>query len=243
MGIRTVFGFAAITRMTMRRAVRTVLILVSAVLAIAFLLHLVSCAKREASKELCCSNIFQIGYLLRVYQEQHGVLPLVSGCDNQDPVPHSWRVSILPRPLCDMSSSYDYREPWDSPKNKGQRPPRDCDRLYHCPDVPESHINKYTDYVAITGRNAIWSRLSDKSTCHIDAAMKSKILLIELPRSDVFWHEPRDMTVDEAIGKFREFKECRRHGQLHFLTAGMEIKQMSSIRDEAEFAKMLKAEE
>ena len=70
-----------------------------------------------------------------------------------------------------------------------------------------------------------------------------KILLIEIPNSDIPWTEPRDVTFDEALDLYRKFdgfSGVGHRGGLHYVTSANHVHQFSEIRSVEEFAEMLK---
>ena len=76
-------------------------------------------------------------------------------------------------------------------------------------------------------------------------ADKDKILLMELPSSDIKWTEPRDIAVDEAVKIYRDWKDGRnRMGFRHlsYITLSGKYHDIVSIPNEETFRKMLTVE-
>ena len=58
-----------------------------------------------------------------------------------------------------------------------------------------------TNYVAVTGPGTVWSADHNTQLDDITDGPENTILLIEITDSDIHWMEPRDITLEEAIGK------------------------------------------
>lgn len=131
---------------------------------------------------------------------------------------------------------------------------------YACPSDKNALDRGLTNYVAIVGANTLWPGKSGckpktgfvfslaentfgakESISPASVDEKDKILLIELPNSDIQWLEPRDITVEQAIELYRErkrgrYSSCRTH--LHYITLSGKNGDISSIPDEETFRNM-----
>jgi hypothetical protein len=188
----------------------------------------------------CFENNFEIAYLLNVYKQEHGNLPPIVINDNHDNPMHSWRVIVIPNHLFDKKYFYNFNEPWNSPINKTVQPPDDYRSLYNCPNNKQSVDNHFTDYVAITGERSVWDKILTAKANTNESELNNKIIIIEIPKSDIYWSEPRDITVDKAIRLFPEMKKLCSH--LHYITADLKVKHISSIKDKEEFLRMITIE-
>lgn len=129
------------------------------------------------------------------YYSAYGVLP--PPLIEKGGYKHSWRVLILP--FCEyrgLYEQYSMSEPWNSPCNRSLLKPMPT---IYCSPTLTNRDRTTTNYVfivrshvralaAATGKHKVGSELRG-----------TKILLIELPDSDIPWTEPRDLTIGEAL--------------------------------------------
>ena len=123
-------------------------------------------------------------------------VPPVFVADKNGRPMHSWRVLILPFLGYEaLYRKYDFREPWDSPKNRtlsAEMPieyqsgfARDCP----APTTP---------YLAVVGKATAWP--GEKATKRSDFTNpRYTVLVVEAANSDIDWMEPRDMPFDQAM--------------------------------------------
>lgn len=155
---------------------------------------------REAARQMqCMNNLKQIGLALQVYNSCHGRFPPTCTFDKVGHPMHSWRLLILPFIECSpIYDYYDFREPWDSAKN------RRClgDRIYAytCPDDETAHAEGSTiaSYLAVVGRAA--TQPSDDNSNHGNHSPPKQtdgtFLLVETTNSGIQWAEPKDIALD-----------------------------------------------
>jgi hypothetical protein len=154
----------------------------------------------------------------------------------------SWRVLVLIPTDADLGR-YDLRRAWNDPHNKPfiLAP---CGQSYLCPSESDSDSAGRTSYLAVVGKGTVWS---DVRLGHIhspDKDVPNKIVVIEVPRSGVYWTEPRDLSADEAIELFRMedgFKDRRHRRGLHYLTADGKVHSFDQLRSVEEFAALIRA--
>ena len=169
--------------------------------------------------------IFIVG-ALRSYLETHGHLPPVAIRD-RDGVPiHSWRVLILPQlELSEVYARYDFNEPWDGPNNR--RLIDDIpDTTYGCKAL--GFKKGKSNYVAVKGPGTVWPDDGPFSTIPGDRTSSGKwwrtVWLLKLPRSDINWSQPKDLTVAEAISYIHGSKSSpwKRPSELYGITGGVD---------------------
>lgn len=217
-------------------------------------------AQEAARRTQCRGDLPWLRSCLRNYVDAFGTLPpAVIRDDNGRPM-HSWRVLLMdhnrrsPWGYDDDATQPKYRfdEPWDSPNN------RKLESTYHqvfaCESDPGSHEFRRANYVAVVGENTLWPPTGPRDFGDLEnphAQYAEKILLIELPDSDIHWMEPRDITFDEAISLFSAPNglKATRHIRttslwdppqgLYYITYGGRCKSMQTIRDATHFAELL----
>ena len=193
----------------------------------------------------CASNMALMRMGIVDWWTRHRSFPpaYVIGKDGQ--TIHSWRVLILHQlEEPSLYDQYDFSQPWDSPNNikVWEEGTRRLGRYFACPADQEAHENGRTSYVAVIGKNTLWpgTRGPDLDTLR-DAG--DKILLIEIPHSDIRWTEPRDITLEEALELFQREKDGLRdsphpHG-LNYVTLDGPCGRLSDIESVEQFAEML----
>jgi hypothetical protein len=154
---------------------------------------------REAARNAqCYGNLYQIGFALRNYHERHGSLPPASVFDASGQPMHSWRALLM---VDQFGSGDRYRldEPWNGPHNRTLWDDH-SGRLFSCPSDAASRTktSSITNYVAVIGEGTLWDA-TQAGTRDFRSLPSNKILLIELPDSDISWLEPRDLTLEEAL--------------------------------------------
>ena len=172
---------------------------------------------------------------------------------------HSWRVLLMDHgghmegyygePAL---PAYRFDERWNSPNN--QKLEETIFQAFACPSDSNSLGLERTNIVAVVGEKTLWSRKGTRDLGNYWEKYPDKILLIELPDSDIHWMEPRDITFDEAMALFSapDGLKATRHSRdtlwwgppegLHYLTADRRWKSMQSIRDRQQFADLLTIE-
>jgi prepilin-type N-terminal cleavage/methylation domain-containing protein len=172
-----------------------VVIVIIAVL-IALLLPAVRSA-REAGRRMQCSNhLKQIALALHTYHEVYGSFPPAYIADASGKPMHSWRMLILP--FLESSATYDqYRfdEPWDGPNNRKLFKQFET---YQCPSQGLRSGDTTTSYFAVIGPNTAWPGAESRKLNEFPNP-STTILVVEGPRKNVVWSEPRDLSLEEAI--------------------------------------------
>jgi hypothetical protein len=95
--------------------------------------------------------------------------------------------------------------------------------------------------VAVTGKDTLW-RGHTISGADLEGDWRNKILLVEIPRSDILWLEPRDISVQDAFRLFAGLKRSPyggNFGHCHYVTVDGKVGALRSIRDDEQFAQML----
>jgi len=97
--------------------------------------------------------------------------------------------------------------------------------------------------VAVIGDNTFWPGGQGRWITTDNPRIGEKILVIEIPSSDIRWTEPGDITLKEALRLFSAeeggLRDSGHPGGLHYLTVNGQIKQFSSIKSVEEFATLL----
>jgi len=182
------------------------------VLAVAGLIQ----SRKSFERHPCEMNLDLIGYLLREYQETHGVLPPAYVADEDGRPLLSWRVLVVGSD--DLDTKLDSSQPWDSPTNSRPLDSLKPSRLLNCPSSKATQTN-ITHYVAVTGPGTLWN---DKGPKHLSESDK-RILVIEWPESDIHWAEPRDITLDELIAWLESKPDTNHPGCLLYVDGSGEV--------------------
>ena len=113
----------------------------------------------------------------------------------------SWRVAAAKYYFynLDFSKLMDEGQPWNSPKNTKFLADLHAGSFIHCPSSGKKPENPLTDYVVVVGPDTLWP---GKEPGDLKKHPKG-ILVVEWPRSDIHWAEPRDITVEEFLDLFR----------------------------------------
>ena len=138
---------------------------------------------------------YHMAYAMHNYHDTHRQLPpAVIYDDNGDPM-HSWRVLILP--FIEESrcyEGYDLQQPWNSPANDARcRATTIAKRLFASTEAwnTDQHC---TNFVVIRGPGTMFE--DGKALNFKDLEEPSEtVMLVEIPASDIAWHEPRDLDI------------------------------------------------
>jgi hypothetical protein len=165
----------------------------------AWLILLLQGAREAARSFQCVGNLFQISYALILYHDRHGSLPSAHQDDDRGVPIHSWRASLLiDWEETGFRGRYRLDEPWDGPSNR-MLVPDTFSKLFCCPSDPRPAKLSKSNLVAVIGDDTLWSSDRRDKVTDFSKLPSNKILLIELPGSEIGWLEPRDLTVEEAI--------------------------------------------
>lgn len=144
-----------------------------------------------------------IGHALQTYHEWYGCFPPAYIADENGRPMHSWRVLILPfleEP--GLYNSYDFSEPWDGPSNRRLALTRPTPDIYCCTtDAENNRAAGLTTFVAIVGDNTMWPGTEGRSLGDVTDGAENTLLFVEAPDAAVPWTQPRDLTVDELVGR------------------------------------------
>lgn len=154
----------------------------------------------------CANHIQNIAGALRYYHDLHGSFPpaVLRNADEQ-PM-HSWRTLILPYlEYGSTFSQYDFSQPWNSPHNR--QVGTDMRALgFLCCDCPSATASPSlivpTNYFYVVGpgRTNENDELPTLNEMEKADGASETILLIESHGLSVDWFEPRDVTMQEALG-------------------------------------------
>lgn len=187
-------------RFTLRRVLLfTLLGSLAAAVLFGLLLSALHGARSAARRAACVNYLKQIGVALQNYHDVYGCFPSPCIADPNGKPMHSWRVAITP--FIESSTfytQYDFNKPWDSPANSALAH-KWCATygVYNCPSSNQPRGAGFTNYVMIVGPTAAARAGEWRSLDQISDGPADTILIAELADSDIFWSEPRDLTLDE----------------------------------------------
>lgn len=142
------------------------------------------------------------------YHYAHGTLPPPYTRDAAGRPMHSWRVLLMPY-LDDEKffEKYHLDEPRDSPSNRllGRETPM----IYRSPAYSDQGPGT-TSYLAVVGPETAWPANEQLKLGDIPDGSHNTILIFEVKNCNVNWTEPRDMTLQEAIDRFKGVARGRR---------------------------------
>lgn len=185
-----------------RRAMRrklSIWLLAAVLLIVCGLMALDLFIRQKTRRDQCATNLKQINLLLQMYKSAHKELPWAYVTNEAGKPVLSWRVRAAEYYWYHLkfSEHMDFSQPWNSPKNS-----KFLDSLhatvFHCPSSDKKDDSPLTDYVAVVGPGTLWP---GKEPGKIKSP--SAILVVEWPKSDIHWAEPRDITVEEFLDWFR----------------------------------------
>jgi len=172
-------------------------------------------ARENAARARSINNLKQIVLAMHNFESTYGEFPpaVIHGPDGKPW--HSWRVLILPfLERVDLYNSYDFSQPWDSPKNKAlidKRPAVYRDPIHR--DTTETD----THYAALVGPGAIFRPDGAKQTDPkkpplgkgglgirniTDGTSNTVIISSVEPGRKIPWTKPEDIDVGPAFKGF-----------------------------------------
>jgi hypothetical protein len=205
-------------------------------------------AWRETLRSQCDGRLFQSAFeVASDYYRERRLPPARIHNEAHKEIAYSWRALTMMRYDTrienDLPERYDFDQPWESPHNTAFMNRRFMGGIFACPADAGAIAEKRTSYVAVVGEDTLWLAHEFRDLTEYDPErLEEKILLIELPESDIPWTEPRDISLDQALALFVQpggLKACPRHGGLGYITLGMAMRRISSIPTVEEFKRML----
>jgi hypothetical protein len=198
--------------------------------------------RAESRTTACEGKLFGIGSLVRTYHAIHATYPPSPDEPATAAPAVSWRVLIL-IPTDSRLEGYNLGQAWTSLHNE-QFINAAYGAPFSCPSDSDARIAGRTSYLAVVGKGTVWSEVRLGHVRSPDREVPKKIVVIEVPHSGVYWTEPRDISVDEAIMLFRlenGLKNGRHRRGLHYLTAYGAVHSFDEIGSVEEFASLLRA--
>ncbi len=141
----------------------------------------------------------------------------------------------------ELYAAYRFTEPWDSPTNRTL-----ADNLWGRIFTRQSAEGKYlTNYVVVVGDNTLWPAERVRSLREVPPDQE-KIVVMEIPASDIHWMEPRDISVLGAVEVYQQYVGRRRgwlSRPLHCFTTHGRVIDLASIDSADAFIDMLLLED
>jgi len=156
--------------------------------------------RRAREYDVCRANLTQIGLALQAYHQAYRTFPPahVRGPDGR--VWHSWRVLILPYlGEQELYHAYHFDEPWDGPHNREL-----IDRMPACLACPGIDAGRgCTNYFAVVSPRTMWPAHLSLAISDIADGASNTVHVVESPRVDIAWTEPRDYSPGELRNSIR----------------------------------------
>lgn len=149
---------------------------------------------RDRSTRMIDANSFKQVALsfVNFHDTNRGFFPAPASARRSDEAIVSWRMQIAPYLGMDAyHRDYHYDEPWNSPANRAICDFKHPQYCHH--RAPNS--SRFTNIVMPTGTGTIGENpvtLDDITDPH-----DQTIIVMSLQRSDILWHEPRDLSISE----------------------------------------------
>lgn len=154
-------------------------------------------------KSRCRNNLKELVLAFHNYHDTHSNLPPAYTVDDEGKPLHSWRVLILP--FLEEQELYEkikLDEPWDSEHNKQFH--SKMPEVFQCIDRVEAEIAagkkvdpSLTDYVLITGKDAVFDKDKEPSFADITDGLSNTLGIVEA-KTPVCWMAPLDITQEDA---------------------------------------------
>jgi hypothetical protein len=186
------------------------IILFFGIICTGLLLPCYSKAGHAAYRAACTNNLKQIGLALHNYHSATHYFPPATGRDENRKPSISWRFYILTMLDYTYNKTFSWkkREPWNSPYNK-----KVLDQIkpeaYKCPSDHIDANGLTTSYVAVIGPGTAWREDGTVKLSDLPDGGVHTVMVIEVVNSGVYWAEPRDLTVDEALEGLKTGKGLR----------------------------------
>jgi hypothetical protein len=150
--------------------------------------YALAAARNAAMRSVEASQVFQSAYHLERYRETHGHFPPAVLGDPAGSPPMSWRVVLTESFDESVLAAYRPDQPWNSPANMTA-----CDVDYSIYSFAREV--QYTNVVMPTGPGTIGAK--SVTLDDITDRRDETILVIGLKESDILWHEPRDLSIND----------------------------------------------
>lgn len=146
------------------------------------------------------NNLRQVMIGLLCYDSAKGAFPSGYSVDEQGRALHSWRTHLLP--FVEEQALYNMirlDEPWDSPSNQKivQDLAIDCFRSPR--EATRGSLQDETHYLAVVDEEAVIRPGKGARLRDVSDGCSNTIVLIETAGRGVYWHEPRDLSMEQAI--------------------------------------------
>lgn len=187
-------------------------LLVVGVLIGMFLPPMTRGVRPAARRTVCLNNMRQVALAMHNFQSEHGHFPPAYIADENGKPMHSWRVLLLPYlDRQDLFERYSMKEPWDGPNN--QKLADEFVEVFSCPSHDQRHgESNCTSYCIVTGEGTMFDADRTVDFSDIRDGSSNTVVLLEVNRTDIHWMEPRDLTVDEAVGVFEQVSNSEQDG-------------------------------
>jgi hypothetical protein len=231
-------------RVTKREILLHLTVFLAVVLIWTTVVALIFHAWSNDRKVECSMRLKEIWRVLESYEAKHGVfLPAYTSDAKGTPL-SSWRMRVTAYDSYHdtFHANVDFSQPWNSPDIRSHS------LFYRSPVSHNPQNSDFTDYVAVVGPGTFWdpkqqlaiAKIADKSN------WPRQIVVVEWPRSDIHWAEPRDITVEEFLDWFRS-KHGRGDGNhpgcLMYVDAQGNVGTLRNGTDPEEVRRMLMGED
>ena len=194
--------------------------------------------RRNAQRSQCTNHMRWIGLSIQEYARNYSELPPAFTINANGTRLQSWRLFVYDVEDYDhdLRESVDFDQPWNSEVNRKFLSTRDTSHCFWCPTVTR---HKLSNYVVVIGPNTPWT--GPIPTPVSDPIPRSnKILFVEWEPSDIYWAEPRDITVEEFLDWFQGNAPGSPHGDtLRYIDWELNVHELNRDADIQEVRKLL----
>ena len=154
----------------------------------------------------------QIAYALHTHHDVHGTFPPAYSVDEQGVPLHSWRTLLLPYlEEQQLAQKINLEEPRSRDANASLLGGRHI-KVFQSPREPARNgLPDETNYLAVVDEETVLRPGEHATFRSIRDGTASTIVFVEAVGRGIRWHEPRDLTMEEAIdllsGEFDEAVE------------------------------------
>lgn len=175
------------------------LLLVIAVAAFLVGKAAVDAVRNQRNGAVCRENLKQIGLALHQYHEKYGSFPPCYIADPAGKPMHSWRVLLLPfLGQEELYQRYRFDEPWNGPHNRQLGA-----------EIPDVYAYPWSDrqnrermcFLGVVSPWSVWPGPHATAIKNITDGTSNTLVLLEVANSNVHWMEPRELVLDEALGR------------------------------------------